>query len=342
MPEEVRLWEVNKDDLREITRAKLDKETRIEKWVMGDISLLNPDLLAIGQQVPTAYGKFIDILCMDSDGGLVVVELKRDKTPREVTAQALDYASWVKTLNAEEIREIASEHFRGEALESAFEKKFDKPLPEVLNEHHSMVVVASKIDESTERIIRYLSEAGIAINAVRFAFYQSTDGREFLSRTFTVSPEEAGRTISGGKRTVPTPRQMESRAEDAGVGDIYRECVRILAPYFENHGTNKTALWFSGVGEDGSSRKILLSLIPTESSKEQGLRYHVYGSRLAEYAHTTPEVVRQHLPSNPEEYAFYPAAPDSHRGWAGYIRNHEDIQRIADVFVNKPDVTTAH
>jgi len=76
--------------------------------------------------VETAYGKFIDLLCMDSEGTLVIVELKRDKTPREVTAQALDYASWVKTLNAEEIEKIAAAYFKGESLESAFGKKIQR------------------------------------------------------------------------------------------------------------------------------------------------------------------------------------------------------------------------
>jgi hypothetical protein len=165
MPEEVRLWQVDKDSLIEISRAKLDKEDRIEKWVLRDISVLAPDLLVIGEQVETAYGKFIDLLCIDSSGGLVIVELKRDKTPREVTAQALDYASWVKALNAEDIEATAAKHFKGESLDSAFRKKFTADLPDVLNEHHSMFVVASEIDDSTERIIRYLSEAGIAINA---------------------------------------------------------------------------------------------------------------------------------------------------------------------------------
>jgi RecB family endonuclease NucS len=41
-------------------------------------------------------GGRIDLLCINGDGDIVIVELKRDKTPREITAQALDYASWVQ------------------------------------------------------------------------------------------------------------------------------------------------------------------------------------------------------------------------------------------------------
>ncbi len=335
MAEEVRLWQVENDNLIEISRTKLDLEERIEKWILRDISVLGPDLLVIGEQVETAYGKFIDLLCVDSSGGLVIVELKRDKTPREVTAQALDYASWVKTLNAEDIEAIAAAHFKGESLESAFTKKFNSDLPDVLNDQHSILVVASEIDDSTERIIRYLSEAGIAINAVRFGFYQAKEGHEFLSRTFTVALEEAEKATAKGKRTVSTPAEMERRADDAGVGDLYRESMRAFAPCFDNHGTNKTALWFSGATEDGSSRKIIFSLVPGKSSKETGLRYQVYRNRLADYLRTPADVILNHLPSNPEEYVYYPSAPEDLRGWAGFIRNAEDVHRIATLFAEQ-------
>ena len=63
--------------------------------------------------VETAFGTFIDLLCMDCEGNLVIVELKRDETPRDVVAQALDYGSWVKDLEAEKIREIAANYFKG-------------------------------------------------------------------------------------------------------------------------------------------------------------------------------------------------------------------------------------
>src|ERR1700722_2360890 len=103
MLEEIRIWQVdNTDGLTEVKCSKLDLEARIEKWISNDISLLSPDLLVIGKQVPTASGKFIDLLCIDRSGSIFIVELKRDKTPREVTAQALDYASWVKDLDADE------------------------------------------------------------------------------------------------------------------------------------------------------------------------------------------------------------------------------------------------
>jgi hypothetical protein len=228
MPEEVRIWQVDTADaLTEIKRSRLDLEARIEKWLSRDISLLSPDLLVIGEQVETASGNFIDLLCIDAAGTLVVVELKRDRTPREVTAQALDYASWVKDLGIEEIDGIAARHFNGNTLKSVFQSKFGAELPDVINEHHAMRIVASDIDDSTERIIRYLAETyGVDINAVRFQFFQAPDGREFLVRTFTVAPEIVEQTASPGrKRVPPTTREKFIGALDQNGRPVFEQVL---------------------------------------------------------------------------------------------------------------------
>lgn len=45
-------------------------------------------LLIIGRQVINSFGKRLDLLAMDSEGALYVIEVKRDRTPRQVVAQA--------------------------------------------------------------------------------------------------------------------------------------------------------------------------------------------------------------------------------------------------------------
>jgi len=59
---------------------------------MHDIAILNADWLLIGRQVRTGFDKFIDLLALDGDGKVIIIELKRNQTPREVVAQAIDYA----------------------------------------------------------------------------------------------------------------------------------------------------------------------------------------------------------------------------------------------------------
>ena len=137
MADEVRIWQIkNGNKLQQLPRSKLDLEERLEQWLNKDISVLSEDLLIIDRQTKTDFGDFIDLLCLNRTGDIVVVELKRDKTPRQVTAQALDYASWVKDLSREAILNIADKYLAlmSLTLEEAFSKRFGTDLPDVLND----------------------------------------------------------------------------------------------------------------------------------------------------------------------------------------------------------------
>ena len=128
MSDGVRVWAVDESDcLKEMEPSKLDYEERIENWICNNVWVLVPDnsaLMVIGRQVITSSGGRIDLLCMNGDGDLVTVELKRDKTPREITAQALDYASWVQDLSAQQVEEIAAVYLKGRPLQEVFEATF--------------------------------------------------------------------------------------------------------------------------------------------------------------------------------------------------------------------------
>jgi hypothetical protein len=65
---------------------------------------------------------------------------------------------------APQVHDIALRHL-GRNLDLAFYDRFDTPLPETLNENHTMVIIASACDAASQRIVRYLSEThNIAIN----------------------------------------------------------------------------------------------------------------------------------------------------------------------------------
>lgn len=189
MPIEVGLWRIG-DKLERVKASSLALEKSLEDHLVADPSMLAPGLLVLGRQVLTAHGTYIDVLAVDATGKLVVVELKRDRTPREVVAQVLDYGSWVQTLGYEELKAIYEPQHPGKKLEEALAETFGETLPAVLNESHELIVVASQLDPSTERIIGYLSESfGVPINAVFFQCYRDGD-REYLARTWLIDPDE--------------------------------------------------------------------------------------------------------------------------------------------------------
>lgn len=198
---------------QKLTTVPLDNESLLEEQVCQDISILNADWLLIGRQVRTGFDKLIDLLALDANGSVIIIELKRDKTPREVVAQTIDYASWVVTLKPEQLVEIYQGFIikhsaqlngieRPASLDLAFDEKFGLPLADVsLNESHQMVVVATELDASTERIINYLNDyANLPINAVFFSAFADGES-QYLSRAWMIDPGETQeRAVSQGAK----------------------------------------------------------------------------------------------------------------------------------------------
>lgn len=81
--EQIKLLKIESDEVIKISNEPIDNAYRLEKWLVKDISILNPLLAVIGTQVVSPYGKMIDILAINSSGELVIIEFKRDKTNHE-------------------------------------------------------------------------------------------------------------------------------------------------------------------------------------------------------------------------------------------------------------------
>ena len=194
MPVSQSIWKVDKTPAK-LSTCSLESETELEDMICQDISILNEKWLPIGRQVATAHGGIIDILAIDESGNLVVVELKKNKTPREVITQAIDYASWVKTLDSAKISDIYKKYGKGinetyESLNEALNNKFSKSFSEdEINNAHQVVVVASELDLSTERIIKYLNDYEIPINTLFFNVFRDGENR-YLSRAWLIDPAQ--------------------------------------------------------------------------------------------------------------------------------------------------------
>lgn len=210
MTQEIRLWKNQSGDhLTKIESSALDLEKRLEAWIEEDISMISDDLLIIGRQVETEFGGKIDLLGIDLNGDLTIIELKRDKTPRDITSQTLDYASWIKTLNEDDLTRIANGYLNNkgyESFESVFKKEFaTEKMPDELNHSHNMLIVATQIDPATERIIDYLTSTyEVSINAVTFQCFKD-ENDEYIARTFLIEPDQRTitQTTKRGIRLVP-------------------------------------------------------------------------------------------------------------------------------------------
>ena len=197
MTQRIAIWRISDEPVR-VETSRLPLESKLESAIDKDPSILAGQYLIIGRQVPTAFGGFVDLLAIDEEGGLHVFELKRDRTPRDVVAQTLDYGSWAQTLSYEEVRLVFATYRPTETMEAAFEKRFGLPLPDELGDQVTLSIVAGSMDVSTERIVTYLSERfSVPINVLFFDYFK--DGAdEYLVRTWLLEEPEA----QGGSKTV--------------------------------------------------------------------------------------------------------------------------------------------
>ncbi|AFY47471.1 putative nuclease of the RecB family [Nostoc sp. PCC 7524] len=331
MQEDLKIWQVSAEDkLTEINKTKLNLEERIEKWLERDISILSPDLLVIGRQVITDYNGIIDLLCLDAGGNVVIVELKRDKTSREVTAQALDYASWVKNLSTEQVISIAVNYFnyigKQETLEETFQLKFQRELPEAINSEHKIFIVASEIDSSTERIINYLSETyQVPINVAKFHYFNNNE-HELLARKFLVDPNKfkENKISQSLRKANITYEELEKIAENNGVGNIYKLIYQGLIDYPFWTKTTRSCITFTGVNKN---KKAIFNLIPIESNQELGLKFKIYLTRLSEYLNQPEEIITQFLPN---------IEPILQEEWSGLVvQGFFKSEELANYFLKK-------
>jgi len=118
----MKLFRISRDqaftEFHRVTFEVEHEESTLEEWLESNPGgiLEEGGLLVLGRQVVTNLGGYIDLLGVDREGNAVVIELKRDRTPRDVIAQALEYASYVETLDFEDLEGLLRSHENDETL----------------------------------------------------------------------------------------------------------------------------------------------------------------------------------------------------------------------------------
>lgn len=190
MPIHHTIWRVGQNPAP-LSETQIASEALLEDMIVAEPAILSPEWMIIGRQEDTGHGGRIDLLALAPDGSVILIELKRGKTPREVVAQAIDYAAWAEKLDAQALAQIYARFSGGGSLSSAFQARFGQPLDEEsLNQSHQIVIVAAELDASSERIVGYLNARDIPINVMCFQVFESGAG-QLLSRAWLLDPVEA-------------------------------------------------------------------------------------------------------------------------------------------------------
>jgi hypothetical protein len=219
MTTEIKNWEIVDGRLVPVDSRLADYGRReafdLESWLESDPSIIRPGLKIIGRQVLTRSGP-LDLLAIDRTGSVVVIELKRDRLPREALAQAIDYAADIATWSLDKLGEVCASYC-GETLEDVLSNAFpDIDLEGLtINGAQRIALVGFALDPALERMIEWLSEAyGVAINAVVLKYIRTANGAEILTRSAVISEEEEEARTAGRKFKIPMSDEPGTYPED--------------------------------------------------------------------------------------------------------------------------------
>ena len=112
------------EKIKQVTFSELGFRERghLQEWLEANPEALGEDFLIIQKEFSgfNDTNERLDLLALDKKGNIVIIENKLDDTGRDVTWQALKYASYCSTLTKEQIRNIYQQYLdkRGQGEEA--------------------------------------------------------------------------------------------------------------------------------------------------------------------------------------------------------------------------------
>lgn len=199
------IYRIDQKKLVELNQTSLGNvEADLQQWIWDDPTLLGSEVILIGREVEVRSKKRLDLLGIDEDLNICIIELKRDMTAREVVSQVLDYASSIAEMTWADLDAICQKHFLCSASDRVRERFGVSPNGDEALEP-KMIIVASQLDEATERIAEFLTARGVAINALLFSTFQ--DGpQQFIAQSWLLDPDRVEEQARSSKKPDKHPK----------------------------------------------------------------------------------------------------------------------------------------
>lgn len=182
----------------------------IEKWVENYPDILGEELLVI----TTEYDKFdktnerLDVLAIDKEGKLVIIELKRDDSGKNVELQAIKYAAYCSTLTLKDIVELYQQYESKKNKSIDYEKAKRQIIDfiendefEELTDKPRIVIVSKDFRPEVTASIMWLRKFGIDITCVKLTPYGlDNDNIAFESNIIIPLPDAKDYIIQSEKK----------------------------------------------------------------------------------------------------------------------------------------------
>src|SRR5574344_199644 len=191
---------------------KLKERYDIQEWVEKNPEIIDEDLLIIGKEVTLPSDIRIDLLAIDKKSNLVIIELKRDDSGRNVDWQAIKYASYCSNFTNTEIFRQYAEYLgtTEDEAETEIEKFIEAENFEELNNKQRIILVSKEFHSDVISAVLWLRDYGIELSCVRFTPYIDDIGDLFIAPTKIIPLPEAEDYLIKKEKKQKEVRQTKS------------------------------------------------------------------------------------------------------------------------------------
>jgi len=155
------------------------KEFDIETWVNDNPSILNEDLLIISEQTLLPSGRLPDLVALDKEGNLVIIELKRDDSGREVYWQAITYAAQLSEYSFNDIINLYEDYLNKKgkiSINSSDEiEEFIEIDIEQINQKQRLILVSKEFHQDVLKASLWLLDYGLDLKIIKLTPYQYSE-----------------------------------------------------------------------------------------------------------------------------------------------------------------------
>jgi hypothetical protein len=304
--------------------AGIQERSDLQRLLRDQIELIAPDTLVIGEEFGDFDGssRRIDLLAVDSDGNLVVIELKRTEDGVHMELQAIRYAAMVSTMTFDQAvscfeaylqKRGQTRNARGDLL--AF-LEWEDGHENVFGEKVKVILASADFSQEVTTTVLWLNAQGLDIRCVRLRPYGTRENLLLDVQQVIPLPEAADYQVKVREKQQQARSARESSGQTATysltiqgqtvTGLSRRGAVLKIAQYLCENGISPQRLldsaeirqgtMFRSAEGDLDSAQFVASVTEEESSHGRSFvpeRYFVADEELIHFQGKTYALMRR-------------------------------------------------
>ncbi|MBB3124542.1 hypothetical protein FHS04_002065 [Mesoflavibacter sabulilitoris] len=263
----------------------------LQEWIAKNPDVLGEDFLIIQKEFSgfNDTNERLDLLALDKEGNLVIIENKLDDTGKDVTWQALKYASYCSTLTTKQILDIFQDYLSKSNIEESAEELIYSFLELTVEELYlnsgdqRIIFVANHYRKEVTSTVLWLLDHDIQVQCFRATPFSQNEEIFLQIEQIIPLPETEEFMIDAQEK------KREDLEKSKGLSETKKTQLEFWRMFkdklLENNSiqsvqTPKPRYWFNvALGKSG----ITLSNIFNVSKGELGVRVYISSRQVEEW-----------------------------------------------------------